>query len=559
MLNFSHLGVSLLIQVTANLTPAGLETHKSCAEIHLTIHDHDNIIKVFGFHLSEPKRTFCLIMEVALGSLRDIIGTSPKNPALKEQLISCMTLREAMGQVFHGVAYIHSKKDMEKNKISHRDLKPENVLIVQRHRDDSLVPKISDFDSVKQMDAEALAAMTTGRPIFTPLYLDPCLRKKKQDPEKRKQVTVDDYQMHDVFGAAATAYEVIGSGEHLYQGEIEEATIFNMWRNNRDMLTEASIDELGKNLFWTMTQSEPELRVTMDQAKACPYFQDASVHIQLLFAVNEAIIEISKSKLPKDVIAKLNATFYALFQVKWQDQDWPFIIGEVLKGSKYTDTLDSFFRYCRNLIAHTGQHITILETKFGKVPTGVELLEMILEKVPRTLIHLYWFAKCYLPQLSSLTNHFPEQCAKAYDNLLSHLSGKVVGGVEALCQDVCPSLAGAAKVPVIPSKTAGSAVEDHEDCINFFVEKVRDVVAETEPDFKDLKRDVQQWEKREKSIQSTIENMNKSKDPQTLAKIDEKLEELEDVRKRLKVKWFLEYRKLICDKDVFETYGGKLE
>ena len=500
-------------------------------------------------------------MEVALGSFRDIIGTSPKNPALKDKLTHCMTLRKAMGQVFDGVAYIHSKTDKVDNKISHRDLKPENVLIAQRLRDDSLVPKISDFGSVKQMDEEAVATMTTGRPIFTPLYLDPCLRKKKQDPEKRKQMTVDDYQAHDVFGAAVTAYEVVGSGEHLYQGEFPEVTIANMIYNKRDQLAEASIDELGKNLFWTMTQSKPEQRVTMEQAKAAPYFQDTNVHIQLLNAVNEAIIEMSKSTSPKDkeVISKLNATFYALFQVKWQDQDWPFIIAEVLKGSKYTDTLDSFFRYCRNLIAHAGQHKAILEKKFGKVPTGMELMSLILERVPRALIHLYWFAKRYLPQLSALTNNFPEQCAKGYDDLLLHFSGKIVGGVEALCQEVCPSLAGAAKVPISPSKTAGATMVDHEDSINFFFEKVRDVVAETEPDFKELKRDVQQWEKREKSLQSSIENMKKSKDPQTLAKIVEKMEELEDVRKHLKAKWFLEYRKMICDKDVFETKRGMFD
>ena len=121
-------------------------------------------------------------------------------------------MRDAVAQMFDGVAYIHSKTDEVKNKISHRDLKPENVLIVKKPRDGKLVIKITDFGSVKQLDEGILTAMTTQVAVYTPLYLDPNLKKKK---EKREEVMVDDYLAHDVFGAAEVAYELIGNGDHL--------------------------------------------------------------------------------------------------------------------------------------------------------------------------------------------------------------------------------------------------------------------------------------------------------------------------------------------------------
>ena len=198
--------------MTRKLDEEALERHRKCAEIHLSLHDHDNILKVFGIHYSILNGVFRLLLEKAEGSLRDITGPLPKNPTLKQELLSCMTMRDAVAQMFDGVAYIHSKTDEVKNKISHRDLKPENILIVKKPRDGKLVIKITDFGSVKQLDEGILTAMTTQVAVYTPLYLDPNLKKKK---EKREEVMVDDYLAHDVFGAAEVAYELIGNGDHL--------------------------------------------------------------------------------------------------------------------------------------------------------------------------------------------------------------------------------------------------------------------------------------------------------------------------------------------------------
>ena len=538
-----------------------LDRHKSCAQLHLSLHDHDNIVKVFGFHFSGPENIFHLFMELAEGSLRDIIGTRPKNPALKEELFRCMAPRDAVAQIFHGVAYIHSKTDKDNNKISHRDLKPENVLIVRRQRDGSLVNKITDFDSGKQMDEELHASMTTGLPIFTPLYLDPNLKRKKKQKEK---ATVVDYLMHDVFGAAEVAYEVMGSGDHLYQGRTDDHIIVNILDNKRDMLAEASIDELAKNLIWTLTQTELEDRITMEEAKAAPYFQDTSVHIQLLYAVNEAILGLSKSTEGNRVIDELNNTFFAVFQAKWQDQDWPFIIAEVLKGSRYTNSLDSFLRYCRNLIAHAGQHKTILEAKFGKVPTAEELLKMILEYTSRMVIHLYWFAKRYLKQLGTFTKSFPDQCAKAYEDLLAYLHSQIGAGMEALRLEVDPPLSEKAKAPATPSKGTNASMDDHVAIIDAYFgtshKDIQAIIERTEVDFAELKRDVQQWELEEKKLKAAIEGMKKSKSPdegKINKKINKKMAELETVKERLRMKWILEYRELIRNKDRFLALEDK--
>ena len=542
--------------MTKNLSEEALKRHKICAKIHLSLHDHDNIIKVFGFHFSGPENIFHLLMEMAEGSLRDIIGTKPKNPTLKNELLCCMTPRDNVAQVFHGVAYIHSKTDKDKNKISHRDLKPENILIVRRQRDGSLVNKITDFDSGKQMEEEINATMTTGIAVYTPLYLDPSLRMKKV---MKQRVSVEDYLMHDVFGAAEVAYEVIGSGDHLYQGKTPSHTIVNTLDNQRDMLAEASIDECRKNLIWTMTQTKPEDRVTMEEAKAAPYFQDASVYIQLLNAVNEEIIGLAKSEEGKKVIDKLNNTFFAVFQVKWQDQDWPFVIAQVLKGSKYTNSLDSFVRYCRNLIAHVGQYKTILEAKFGKVPSGEELLKMILKYTSRVVIHLYWFAKRYLPHLNSFTDSFPEPCAKAYEDLLEYLRSKIGKGMEALRREVDPPMSDKAMAPASPVKEAKIPMDDHATIIDTFLgtshKEIQAIIEKTDIDFSELKRDVKRWKSEEKYLKAAIDGMKKAKSPDK-GKIDEKMAELQVVKEQLQLEWILEYRELIRDKEKFhKTFG----
>ena len=336
-----------------------------------------------------------------------------------------------------------------------------------------------------------------------------------------------------------------------------------MLRNNRDNLTQAKINELAKNIIWTMTQSEPEKRITMEEARAAPYFQDASAHILLLNAVNEAIIELNKSPEGKKVTDKLNKTFFALFQVRWQEQDWPFVIAEVLKGSKYSDSLVSFLRYCRNLIAHNGQYKTILEAKFGKAPNPEELLKMILEKVQRAIIHLYWFAKRLLPQLSSYTDNFPEQCAEAYENLMEFLQFSIPEEMEELQQRVCPSLSAKDQEAANPTKTAkvSSSMEDHSALIDAFMEtshkKIQTIINETDIDFKELKQDVQQWEKQKKNLERAIEEMKMSKKTDVQEKMDAKMAELEEVEKRLQVKWFLDYREAIRDKNVFQQGHGK--
>ena len=366
--------------------------------------------------------------------------------------------------------------------------------------------------------------------------------------------------MHDVFGAAEVAYEVIGKGDHLYQGPTPFHTQANTLYNKRDMLAEASIDELARNLIWTSTQTELADRVTIEEAKEAPYFQDASVHIQLLNAVNEAIMELRKSPEGKMIVDELNNTFFAVFQVKWQDQDWPFVITEVLKGSRYTNSLDSLLRYCRNLIAHAGQYRTILEAKFGKVPTGKELLEIISEYTSRMVIHLYWFAKRYLKQLGTFTESFPEQCAKAYEDLLAYLRSQIGDKMEALRLEVDPPLSEKVKAPASPFKGTKASMTDHADIIDAYFatshKEIQAIIERTEIDFAELKRDVQQWELEEKKLKAAIDGMKKAKSPDE-GKINEKMAELTAVKERLRMKWILEYRELIRNKDRFleEVYS----
>ena len=413
-----------------------------------------------------------------------------------------------------------------------------------------MIVKLTDFDSAKQLDENEHATMTAGVRVFTYHYLDPNLRKKV---EKREKAKIEDYLAHDVFGAAAVAYEVIGSGDHLYKGEDNFTTQVNMYYNKRDNLLNASIDELGKNLIWTMTQSDPTDRVDMEEAKASPYFNDLNDHILFLNAVNEAIIDMSNTAEGKKLIDDLNADFFMVFQVKWQEQDWPFIIAEVLKASKYNDALVSFLRYCRNLVAHSGQYQAILEKRFGFFPSGAKLLGMVLEKAPCMVVHFHWFAKRHLSHLS-FTANFPENCAKAYDEQRKFMLAKI-GEYEELRDNVCPSLSDKAGATARLAESDKSFETNHAAIFDSFLQngykEIQKIIQRTEVDFKALKQDVKTWERRKENLERTIEGMRKS--GQSPAEIDQREEELAAIKEKLKAKWFLQYRDQVCEMEKFRV------
>ena len=189
------------------------------------------------------------------------------------------------------MSYIHSNNGVD-NKISHRDIKPENLLIFRQKRDGKLVIKYADFDSSKLLGVDESVNVTT-KSLFTKKYLDPQIDRKIT---KGQQVTWKEYQGGDVYSGGCVLYEVLRNGEYLFQGhgedevEADAQTLIKALRNDRSNLLESDVDELAKNLIYTLTQKEQTDRVTAVEAEDHLYFRDDNFHIQSLKSINEALM-----------------------------------------------------------------------------------------------------------------------------------------------------------------------------------------------------------------------------------------------------------------------------
>ena len=532
-----------------------------CAEINRTLHDHPNITKVAGVKFVEDQKLFCLFLEKGLGSIRDIINPNgdKKREELRDKVYLKKTKRDIVQEALEGLAYVHSKTDKHDNRISHRDFKPENILIFPQERSGSFVVKITDFDSSKSMeDGDKRVAMTTG--MCTEVYQDPWLAKRK---EKGKPVTSDDYLRHDTYSFGLFFFELL-DGTHLYMGASDFETISNMRKNDRDHLMKSNIDELAKNAIWTMTQPDPKQRVTLEQAKRLPCFNNISDHIQALSELNEAIINWGDSSEAQKKMDQLNKTFFMIFaEEKWQNL--PFVVPDLLKKSIYSNTLACYIRYKRNLIAHAGQNQAALQKHFGASEplTGENLFHKVNESRPGSMMHLYWAAKRFFRHLPCVSN-IPNECVKAHDDRMKlereRLNINDTDALEKLYQEICPEIESTSqKASKKKTKKCDSKVpSDHQARIDRFLECYHELIQpflkDTEPDFNSLKTDVKNWEKRRNDILKTIPKMRENGKPE--AEIEKKKAELADIEGKLKASWILNFRQELVD-PLKHRLGGK--
>ncbi|GKA81904.1 kinase-like domain, phloem protein 2-like protein [Tanacetum coccineum] len=125
---------------------------------------HENIISLLGF-CDEDRDHPILVYELASkGSLEDYMGNSDKmtNLTWMQRLKLCL-------DIAHGLNYIHTNTDKDKQKIIHRDIKSANILLGENWE-----AKIADFGLSKfhpaDQDASTLVASTIAG---TDMYLDP--------------------------------------------------------------------------------------------------------------------------------------------------------------------------------------------------------------------------------------------------------------------------------------------------------------------------------------------------------------------------------------------------
>ncbi|PWA38664.1 Protein kinase, ATP binding site-containing protein [Artemisia annua] len=139
---------------------AEVETLTSCK--------HDNIISLLGF-CDEGRDQMILVYELASkGSLEEYLGNSDKmtNLTWMQRLKLCV-------DIAHGLNYIHTNTDQDKQKIIHRDIKSANILL-----GDNWEAKIADFGLSKFQPANQEAStINTNMIAGTNTYLDPEYQK----------------------------------------------------------------------------------------------------------------------------------------------------------------------------------------------------------------------------------------------------------------------------------------------------------------------------------------------------------------------------------------------
>ena len=176
---------------------------------------------------------------------------------LRDELFAKKTKKEIIQDLVKALVYVHSSKIDTCDTISHRDIKPENLLLHRLDRDGSLGIKLTDFDSSNKMKVGMSAEITSG--IFTEKYLDPHIRDKKAEGE---EVIPKEYLNADIYSLTLVIYEILTGGEYLFEGGSTKQTMINTLNNDRSNLMKADIDELLKNLLYTMSKQEPEARIS---------------------------------------------------------------------------------------------------------------------------------------------------------------------------------------------------------------------------------------------------------------------------------------------------------
>ncbi|ELP92393.1 protein kinase domain containing protein, partial [Entamoeba invadens IP1] len=133
-----------------------------------------------------PKK-ICLVTEFAkYKSLNDLIKKTENDPNLKPNK---KVRHRFILDMANGIFYLHN------NGILHRDVKPANLLIFSYDLEETILAKLTDFGSSRNLN-QLMTNMTFTKGIGTPAYMAPEILKKER------------YQMpSDIYSFAITMYE----------------------------------------------------------------------------------------------------------------------------------------------------------------------------------------------------------------------------------------------------------------------------------------------------------------------------------------------------------------
>jgi serine/threonine protein kinase len=137
--------------------------------------EQDNIVKLYGLHLTENRQPF-IVMELVDGvSLDDLIEKSGRLP-LPRVIKFIAQICDALS-----VAHAHG--------VIHRDLKPSNIMVVNAGRSDEKI-KLLDFGIAKIANSHELKTTRTGEVFGSPVYMSPEQAQGRIVDEKTDQYSL---------------------------------------------------------------------------------------------------------------------------------------------------------------------------------------------------------------------------------------------------------------------------------------------------------------------------------------------------------------------------------
>eukprot|EP01105_Mastigella_eilhardi_P025885 TRINITY_DN71_c1_g4_i2.p1 TRINITY_DN71_c1_g4~~TRINITY_DN71_c1_g4_i2.p1 ORF type:complete len:575 (-),score=124.35 TRINITY_DN71_c1_g4_i2:19-1743(-) len=264
--------------------------------------------------------------------------------------------KQIMTEIMSGIRHIHQLS------IIHRDLKPDNILI-----DSSGHARISDMGLAKKIQGTHYSCSGSNAGSIG-----------WQSPEVLEGASRIGRGV-DVFALGCILYYVATKRHPFGSKRMREANIIA----NNFNLVELERFPLLHDLVGRMIQHDPQMRITVDQAIAHPFFWQPQRVIQFLLAASDRL-EIEKPAA--SIVQEFESG--ASDVAGWNLRLDPVLVADLGHHRKYNyDSRRDLLRVVRNKASHYYDLDAGVQAALGPLPDG--FLTYFTARFPRLVMHTY--------------------------------------------------------------------------------------------------------------------------------------------------------------------------
>ncbi|XP_013390328.1 serine/threonine-protein kinase ppk4-like [Lingula anatina] len=314
----------------------------------LTTLDSPNIIRYLDIAMDDE--FLYLILELGEFTLNEFISTDEYKQ--NQTNIS----RDLVGQILESLRTLHTGHN-----VIHMDIKPHNVLLDVSNR-----AKLSDFGISVVLPDNQSTFYTTAKGTYhwvAKEILDSATGKVKYKKNADIQV------------AGMLVYYTLTGGIHPFMPN-GEADVFLCNKNVQDGKHDLSAldDIVGRHLVDWMLQPDPELRPTIEEALAHPFFWNVDMRYRFLGVLgDEKEVKESWKRQPHSVTLTLDGLTVSVFNTvpHWKDLLDQAVYDEVSKPVRngYRSTICGLLRFIRNVDVHLKDQPPAIQATVGNPMT----------------------------------------------------------------------------------------------------------------------------------------------------------------------------------------------